>query len=232
MTSPNEVINLALKFATAKYKEGRNNDTIFGKWYGLNYNPWCAMFVSYCFNKAGAGKLVATTNKKGFASCSAGLAYYKSKGRVIPKTQAQAGDIVFFSFDGNSDPDHVGIVLGNKPGSKTMLTVEGNTWSGKAGSQVNGDGVYKRVRLYQNIVAVVRPAWKKAPTVIHVPKPVVPKAVYTTVRPGEGWWLIAVRTLKVRNTQKNAEKIGREAIRLRALNKNRALHPGEKVRIK
>ncbi len=27
-------------------QEGANNDTKFGKWYGLNNQPWCAMFVS------------------------------------------------------------------------------------------------------------------------------------------------------------------------------------------
>ena len=35
------------------YREGRGNNTPFGKWYGLNFNPWCAMFESYCATKAG-----------------------------------------------------------------------------------------------------------------------------------------------------------------------------------
>src|SRR4029453_17847938 len=29
------------------------NGNMFGSWYGLNYEPWCAMFVSYCFEHAG-----------------------------------------------------------------------------------------------------------------------------------------------------------------------------------
>jgi len=29
------------------------NDSMFGRWYGLNYEPWCAMFESYCFAHTG-----------------------------------------------------------------------------------------------------------------------------------------------------------------------------------
>jgi len=36
------------------YVETPNNRTKFGKWYGLDGKPWCAMFVSYCMNQAGA----------------------------------------------------------------------------------------------------------------------------------------------------------------------------------
>ncbi len=40
------------------YKEGSGNNTYFGKWFGFNYNPWCAMFVSWCAAKAGVPKSV------------------------------------------------------------------------------------------------------------------------------------------------------------------------------
>lgn len=33
---------------------GKKNDNMYGKWYGLNFNPWCAMFVSWCFDQAGS----------------------------------------------------------------------------------------------------------------------------------------------------------------------------------
>jgi hypothetical protein len=70
MATPQDVIKLASNYAVAHYKEGKNNDNIFGKWYGMNNVPWCAEFVSYCFNKVGAGALVAAGNPKGFASCT------------------------------------------------------------------------------------------------------------------------------------------------------------------
>jgi len=67
------------------YQEvGKRNDSMYGKWYGLNYNPWCAMFVSWCFDQAGLGEKIAAQTKKGFASCQAGLKWFTSKGKIVP----------------------------------------------------------------------------------------------------------------------------------------------------
>ena len=155
-----EVLAIAKKFVDDKYKEGANNDTIFGKWYGLNNQPWCAMFVSYCFNQAGYGALVAASGKKGFASCEAGFKWFAKNSRVVPVGQAEPGDIVFFNFD--SDPtttEHVGIVYVPQHDKKQLVTFEGNTAADGSGSQSNGDGAYKKTRKYDKIMAVVRPAW-------------------------------------------------------------------------
>jgi hypothetical protein len=34
------------------YKEIGDNSTMYGKWYGLVRQPWCAIFVSWCYNQA------------------------------------------------------------------------------------------------------------------------------------------------------------------------------------
>jgi cell wall-associated NlpC family hydrolase len=141
------------------YTEGRNNDTKFGKWYGLNFNPWCAMFVSWVFHKAGDVKLVAASSRKGFASCEAGLRWFAKNGRLRPIGKAKAGDIAFFQFDNDADADHVGIVLKNNKRRKSLTCYEGNTSSGKRGSQSNGDGVYLRKRPYSTVISVARPKW-------------------------------------------------------------------------
>ena len=39
--------------ASLDYTEGPNNDTTFGKWYGLNNQPWCAMSASKMYFDAG-----------------------------------------------------------------------------------------------------------------------------------------------------------------------------------
>lgn len=139
------------------YQEGRNNDTKYGKWYGLNHQPWCAMFVSWVFNKSGHGDEVAASTPKGFASCDAGLKWFAKKGKLIPIGQAKPGDIAFFQFDADAQPDHVGIVVKNQKRLKGLVCIEGNTSSGVAGSQANGDGVYKRTRPYSLVMAVARP---------------------------------------------------------------------------
>ena len=138
-------------------KEGKNNDTIFGKWYGANNQPWCATFVSWCFNEAGLIPQIAAQSKKGFASCDIGLKWFAKKNKVIPMGQAQAGDLVFFQFDKDAEADHVGIVKSNNKALKFLQVLEGNTSSGSVGSQSNGDGVYLRKRSYSLIMGVVRP---------------------------------------------------------------------------
>jgi cell wall-associated NlpC family hydrolase len=139
------------------YTETGNNDTKYGKWYKLNNNPWCAMFVSWCFNQAGLSKKVAAQNAKGFASCAAGLKWFTDKNKIIPIGQAQAGDIVFFQFDTDAEPDHVGIVKWNNTTLKYLQVIEGNTSGSSKGSQANGGGVYLKKRSYSLVMGVARP---------------------------------------------------------------------------
>lgn len=137
------------------YQEGVNNDTMYGKWYGMNNQPWCAMFVSWVFSEAGLASSVAASTKKGFASCDAGLKWFTKKNKLVPIGQAQAGDIVFFQFDDDAQPDHVGIVVKNN--GKYLWCIEGNTAADTKGSQSNGDGVYRKKRAYSLVMAVARP---------------------------------------------------------------------------
>jgi hypothetical protein len=138
------------------YEETGDNNTKYGQWYGLNNQPWCAIFVSWCYDQAGLVGKVAAQNKKGFASCDAGLKWFAKNNKLVPVGQAQAGDIVFFQFDKDAQPDHVGIVVSND-GKKYLSTIEGNTSSGDKGSQSNGDGVFARKRAYSLVMGVARP---------------------------------------------------------------------------
>ena len=142
--------------AELNYQETGNNDTKYGKWYGLNNQPWCAMFVSWCFAEANLSQLVAASTKKGFASCDAGLKWFTKRNKLIPVGQAQPGDVVFFQFDTDAQPDHVGIVIKND-GKKYLWCIEGNTSGDTKGSQSNGDGVYTKKRAYSLVMGVARP---------------------------------------------------------------------------
>ena len=105
------------------YKEGKNNDTKYGKWYGLNYNSWCAMFVSWCVNQA----KISTSIVPKFASCSQGVKLFKEKNQFKDsKYTPRAGDLIFFEWNGNKadGADHVGIV--EKVEGNTITTIEGN----------------------------------------------------------------------------------------------------------
>lgn len=134
-----------------------DNLTKYGKWFGLDGNPWCAMFVSWVYAQAGLSANIAAQSKKGFASCDAGLKWFSKNGKLVPIGQAQEGDIVFFQFDTDAQPDHVGIVEKNNTVLKSLTCIEGNTSPNNSGSQSNGGGVYRKKRAYGTVMAVVRP---------------------------------------------------------------------------
>ncbi len=115
------------------------------------------MFVSWCYDKAGLGAKVSAQSGKGFASCNAGLIWFAAKNKLVPVGQAKAGDIAFFQFDTDAEPDHVGIIKYNNTALKYLQVIEGNTSADKSGSQSNGDGVYLKRRSYSLVMAVARP---------------------------------------------------------------------------
>jgi cell wall-associated NlpC family hydrolase len=160
--TPEAVLELAKFFVDKKYVEGPKKDTIFGKFMGLNFAPWCASFVSYIFQKSGSANVVRNTQTaKGFVGCTAGINGLKKKGfEPVKVTEALPGDIIFFDWEKDKDPDHVGIVLKTNPKKKTITCYEGNTTNGMGGSQSNGGGVFKRDRRYDQVHVVIRPKFK------------------------------------------------------------------------
>lgn len=110
------------------YAEGKNNNTYFGHWFGCNYNPWCAMFVSWSAAKAGVSKSVVprlATADRSWAKNQ--KVYHKSKywgGSYTPKS----GDLIYFSWSVRDYADHIGMVTGTeKSGGTTYVkTIEGN----------------------------------------------------------------------------------------------------------
>jgi hypothetical protein len=142
------------------FVEGANNDNPYGTWYGMNNQPYCAMFVSWVFGQNNLSHLVAAQTTKGFAYCPAGLAWFQQKSCVVNKYDGRPGDLVFFSFNGNGQADHVEIIVdASKDG---ITTVGGNTSPDHAltASQANGNGVYLRHRPYLYVLAIVRPQYE------------------------------------------------------------------------
>ena len=122
-----DIIGVAL--TQVGYKEGSNNYTKYGVWYGLSNSPWCGMFVSWCAKEAGIPtsvlKRTGIANPKNF-----GLSY-KSGSSYTPKK----GDLFF-----KKNFSHVGLVY--YVDGAYFYTIEGNT--SNTGSQ--GDRVAIRRR--------------------------------------------------------------------------------------
>lgn len=102
-----------------------NNINPYGEWYGMNGQPWCAMFVSWCANKAGIlGSIVPR-----YALCSDGVNWYKARGRYktrISGYNPKPGDVIFFKNSSGSYY-HTGIVVEYLPSEGAIRTIEGNS---------------------------------------------------------------------------------------------------------
>lgn len=147
MATASKVVSIAA--GQVGYKEGRNNSNKFGAAYGMNNVSWCQIFIWWCFKQAGMDWYKT-------ASCTACYKHYAS--RAVSRDALRKGDVVYFDWDHSGDCDHVGIV--ESVGSSRITTIEGNTSSGNAGSQSNGDGVYRRYRTRSQIAKAIRPAYE------------------------------------------------------------------------
>ncbi len=95
----------------------------FGSIEGYSYN-WCHAFVSWCANQAG----ILGTKVPRTAGCPDGMSWFANNGRLkyrdsgyVPKT----GDIIYFDYEPNDVPNHVGIV--NYSDGTNVYTIEGNS---------------------------------------------------------------------------------------------------------
>ena len=142
----------------------------------LQAQPWCDMFVDWCFVQAfGNGPAKELLCGKFDAYTPSSAAYYKNKGQYH-KSGPQPGDQVFFR---NSNRIcHTGIVY--KVASGMVYTIEGNT---SAGSTViaNGGAVCKKSYplTHSGIDGYGRPDWS-----------IVDKPSYVIGwhRDNNGWW--------------------------------------------
>lgn len=103
---------------------GSGNFTKYGAWYGMDGQPWCAMFVSWAADQAGMLNSAVPRH----ASTSMGVKAYKDKGLYAPRSSGyipKEGDAIYFSSNGRMQ--HVGIVVAFDPTTQRVYTVEGNT---------------------------------------------------------------------------------------------------------
>ncbi|MCX7747944.1 MAG: CHAP domain-containing protein [Clostridia bacterium] len=106
-------------------KEG-DNITPYGKWAGINGQPWCAAFVSWCAKEAG----ILNTTVPMFTECTAGKNWYAQRDRFQTRVSGYIpapGDVIFFSNNNGRTDYHTGIVTGYDPKTQTVYTVEGNS---------------------------------------------------------------------------------------------------------
>jgi len=151
MTPPSTVQKLlaiaASEVGTTENPPGTNRSK-YGKWFGYDGVPWCGIFVSWYYAKAGIPLPRIGFASPGFAGCQTAVAWFRKKGRVVDSPAP--GDIVFFDWNGDGRYDHTGIYVRELPGRR-FETIEGNT---ALNNQSNGGQVMRRERARKNVLFV------------------------------------------------------------------------------
>ena len=143
MRTVSEILTIARQELGSTESPAGSNRTRYGKWMGLDGQPWCMSFVQWCFAQAGRPLPFRT------GSCNALLEWYKANHPECIVTTPRPCDVIIYNFG------HTGIVESVPSGKITAI--EGNTSAGDSGSQDNGGGVFRRTRSKSLVKAYIRP---------------------------------------------------------------------------
>lgn len=139
----------AVKHLGVKEKPRDSNRVLFSDWYGV-VGPWCAMFVTFCYVKAGSKS--AFKQGRNWAFCPFMLANAQAGENHLSVTKdPQRGDVVLYGFGGRV-AKHVGLFERFTDGAGNFTAIEGNT---AEGNDANGGAVMRRKRKTSQVLAFV-----------------------------------------------------------------------------
>jgi hypothetical protein len=149
-----DVVRWALaEVGTTEYPPGSNRvkywDMVLPEAQG---GQWCGAFALAAL-KAG-GMDVSWVTPWQFVYTPTGIAAARRAG-LLRADRPMSGDVVWFNFDGEPGPEHVGIVVDGSAWPDSIETVEGNT--SQAGSQTNGGAVLRKHRARSLVIGFATP---------------------------------------------------------------------------
>ena len=112
--------------AIAKKQLG-NNGGKYRKYVGVG-GSWCDMYVFWLYDANGNGKLLPWKGKQRYY-CPASIKWCQKNLAQIPPYLAMECDLIYFDWEGNGVPNHIGIVE-KKDTTNEIYTIEGNTSGG------------------------------------------------------------------------------------------------------
>lgn len=122
---------------------------VFRRYCGLPGGAaWCDAFVTYIFNEGGDSALFCNGKKQTY--CPTTIKILQKQLAQIPLYLAMPMDVIFFDWERNGTPNHIGFVRAHKSTSE-IYTIEGNTSGGK---------VAQKTRAGKYVQAVFRPHFK------------------------------------------------------------------------
>lgn len=139
MTSNTQLLKIAQKHLG-------QGGAVFRKYCGLPSGAaWCNAFVDYVANEGGVKALYFNGAKETY--CPHSIAWCRKNLAQVPLFLAMPMDIIYFDWDKNGNPNHIGFVRGAKD-TASIYTIEGNTSGGK---------VAQKTRAGKYVQAVYRP---------------------------------------------------------------------------
>lgn len=101
--------------------------TRYGAWYGIPYGDWCAMFISFCLYYAE----IPDSAVPYACHCLDWVTQLRERGLYRNWDEGyepKPGDFVFFDFDMDEKPEHVGIIRDIDREKGWLFTIEGNRY--------------------------------------------------------------------------------------------------------
>jgi len=151
------VLDRARSYVGMRSRPLRDND--FGKQAGYGGFPWDGSFLQTVLREEGLTAGVSLT------ASTAALAFFVRTNRLF--TTPKTGDIVFFHFAASlQEPfaqPHVGLVSDARDWkrNRSFRSIEGEVSPGTPRGHGESDGVYERVRYETDVLAFVRPQYRK-----------------------------------------------------------------------
>lgn len=147
-----EQLNIAKKYLG-------NGGSKFRKYCGLpSGSAWCDAFVTTIFAEAGNATLFCGGTKQTY--CPTTIKWCRQHLAEVPPYLALPSDIIFFDWEPNSIPNHIGFVRERKD-CEAIYTIEGNT---------SGGIVAEKVRNTKYVCGIYRPHFKAS---VDTSKPLV-----------------------------------------------------------
>ena len=151
MTATDAVRLFQSQLGTVEDPLGSNNIIYNTEYYGHPVSgakyPYCAVTIWWIMKHLGDSSLYYGGKKT--ASCITLLSWARSAKLTVPVDQLRPGDIVFYDWNANGQPDHVGMVEQDTGGTE-VVSLEGNT----------DDGVFRKRRNRRYIMAAYRPLYQ------------------------------------------------------------------------
>ena len=107
---------------------------------------WCDMFVFWLYDANGNGSLLTWKGKQR-CFCPSSIEWCRKNLAEIPPYLVMPCDIIYFDWEPNGKPNHVGIVE-SRISTSAVQTIEGNT---------NGGKVARKKRNCKYVMAIYRP---------------------------------------------------------------------------